>query len=338
MVKRALITGITGQDGSYLAELLLEKGYEVYGLIRRLSAPCYERITHILDRITLICGDLLDQSSLSLALNLSEPDEVYNLAAMSHVGESFKQPLACAEYNGLGTLRLLEAIRLSGAPVRFYQASTSELFGNAKESPQHENTPFVPCSPYATSKLFAHGCVRNYRQAYGLHASCGILFNHESPRRGMDFVTRKISNGIARIKAGLLETITLGNLNASRDWGYAPDYVRAMWLMLQQETPDDYVIATGETHSITEFFEEALRITNLPGFMYRYVTTQPDLYRPAEVHYLVGNASKAHRVLGWEPTISFEELVQIMVEADYADIQTTKSGKESRVESRLKAV
>ncbi len=257
MAKTALITGITGQDGSYLCELLLSKGYTIYGLVRRSSSPTYERIAHVLPDLTLLTGDLLDQSSLSLALDMARPDEVYNLAAMSHVGESFKQPLATAEYNGLGALRLLEAIRLSGAPVRFYQASTSELFGNAKESPQDESTPFVPCSPYATAKLFAHQTVANYRQSYGIHASCGILFNHESPRRGLDFVTRKIARGVAEIKACLRETIQLGNINAYRDWGFAGDYVKAMWLMLQQPEPDDYVIATGKTHSVMEFVDLA---------------------------------------------------------------------------------
>ena len=342
MVKRALITGITGQDGSYLAELLLEKGYEVYGLIRRLSTPNTERIAHLVGQLHLVAGDMLDQSSLTLALDMAQPDEIYNLAAMSHVGESFKQPLACAEYNGLGALRLLEAIRLSGAPVRFYQASTSELFGNALESPQHENTPFAPCSPYATSKLFAHHSVCNYRDSYGLHASCGILFNHESPRRGHDFVTRKITRGIAEIKAGLRETLSLGNLNVYRDWGYAPDYVRAMWLMLQQETPDDYVIATGKTWNIAEFVAKACDYVNLPRVWHRYVEVDESLKRPADVSMLVGDANKARRVLGWEPTISFTHLVALMMEADletvYAESQAGSQRAQSWAETRLEAL
>ncbi len=321
MVKRALITGITGQDGSYLAELLLAKGYTVYGLIRRLSTPNIERIQHILADIHLLIGDLLDQSSLSLALDRSQPDEIYNLAAMSHVGESFKQPVATGEYNGLGVVRLLEALRLSGGHARFYQANTSELFGNAKEYPQNESTPFSPRSPYATAKLYAHRSVSNYRESYGLHASCGILFNHESPRRGLDFVTRKITHGVARIRAGLQSHITLGDLFASRDWGFAGDYVEAMWLMLQQETPDDYVIATGEEHRLTEFLGLACAYAGLPNPWHMYVKISEEFKRPADIVSLCGNAEKARRVLGWQPHTTFEQLVEMMVAADIESIK-----------------
>ncbi len=329
MSKTALITGITGQDGSYLAELLLEKGYTVYGLVRRLSTPNIERISHIFSRITLICGDLLDQSSLSLALDLSQPDEIYNLAAMSHVGESFKQPVATGEYNGLGVVRLLEALRLSGGHARFYQASTSELFGNAKEYPQNENTPFSPQSPYATAKLYAHQSVINYRASYGLHASCGLCFNHESPRRGMDFVTRKISAGVARIKAALASHITLGNLNACRDWGFAGDYVEAMWLMLQQETPDDYVIATGQNHDIADFAVLACEYAGLPKHWTSYVESSDEFKRPADIVSLAGDASKARRVLGWQPHTTFEQLVEMMVEADMERVKDDKYSLEA---------
>jgi GDPmannose 4,6-dehydratase len=315
-MKRALVTGITGQDGSYLAEFLLLKGYEVYGLVRRLSAPNYERIETILDRIVLIQGDMLDQSSLSLALDKARPDEVYNLAAMSHVGTSFQQPVACAEMTGMGTLRLLEAIRLSRADVRFYQAGTSELFGNASETPQNEATPFHPRSPYGNAKLFAHQSVRNYRESYGLFAVNGILFNHESPRRGLDFVTRKITDGVARIKAGLLDKIALGNINVYRDWGYAGDYVQAMWAMLQQESPDDYVIATGKSHSVIDFVRLACQYAGLQGSLVDYITPDASLTRSSEVHSLVGDASKAKRVLGWEPEVGFHELVAMMVQSD----------------------
>ncbi len=315
-MKRALITGITGQDGSYLAELLLEKGYEVYGLVRRHSAPNYERISHIMERITLTQGDLVDQSSLSLALERSRPDEVYNLAAMSHVGTSFEQPVAAGEYNGLGVLRLLEAVRLTKRPIRFYQASTSELFGNATKSPQDEATPFSPRSPYATAKLFAHQSVANYRDAYGMFACAGILFNHESPRRGLDFVTRKITHGVACIREGLQNYIRLGNLSTYRDWGYAPDYVEAMWLMLQQDEPEDFVIATGEKHNVGEFAALACTAAGLPDKWNRYIEIDGDLFRPADVCSLVGDASKAKEKLGWTPTVHFEELVARMVAAD----------------------
>lgn len=312
---RALITGITGQDGSYLADLLLTKGYTVYGMVRRSSSPNYERIEHILDSITLIQGDLLDQSSLSRAIDIAQPDEVYNLAAQTHVGESFKQPVATAEYTGLGCLRLLEALRLSGGHARFYQASTSELFGNAHYVPQDEQTPFAPRSPYAVAKMFAHHTTINYRQAYGIFACCSIMFNHESPRRGLDFVTRKITDGVARIKCGLQDTLELGNVNAQRDWGYAKDYVRAMWLMLQQAHPSDYVIATGESHSVEDFLEEAFSVAGLAHWSH-YVKINESLYRPTDIHDLCGNASKAQKKLGWNPTVSFNELVSMMVHAD----------------------
>jgi GDPmannose 4,6-dehydratase len=311
---RAIITGITGQDGSYLAELLLRKGYQVYGLVRRLSAPNYERIEHILNDIALVQGDLLDQSSLERALDIAQPDEVYNLASMSHVGTSFQQPIATAEQTGLGVVRLLEAMR--GCSARFYQASTSELFGGGKTFPQNERTPFHPRSPYGIAKLYAHWSTINYRESYGVHASAGILFNHESPRRGLDFVTRKITCGLARIKHGLQDKVTLGNLEACRDWGYAGDYVEAMWLMLQQEKPGDYVIATGETHSIEEFFALACECAGLPHPWQQYVEIDEALYRPAEVNILIGDASRAKRVLGWQPHVDFIELVATMVDYD----------------------
>jgi GDPmannose 4,6-dehydratase len=315
-VARSLITGITGQDGSYLAEFLLAKGYEVYGLVRRLSTPNNGRIEHILPDIDLIQGDLLDQSSLERAIDKSQPDEVYNLAAMSHVGLSFEQPTATGEYNGLGVVRLLEAIRLSGGDIKFYQASTSELYGNALVSPQNEVTPFYPRSPYGCSKLYAHTSVANYREAYGMFACSGILFNHESPRRGLAFVTRKISNTVARIKYGQQKTLDIGNINASRDWGYAGDYVEAMWLMLQQEQPKDYVIATGKTHTVGEFISLACENANLPGAWHDYVNIDPTFFRPADVHFLIGDSSLAKKELGWTPKVNFEQLVQMMVEAD----------------------
>ncbi len=261
----------------------MQKGYEVYGLVRRHSVARYDNIEHILGDITLLTGDLLDQSSLTLALDQARPDEVYNLAAMSHVGESFKQPAATAEYNGVGVIRLLEAIRLSGAPVRFYQASTSELFGQVMESPQNESTPFHPRSPYGVAKLYGHWATVNYREAYHLFACAGILFNHESPRRSVDFLTRKVSLGVARIKNGLQDKITLGNMNALRDWGYAADYVEAMWLMLQQDEPRDYVIATGKSHYVSEFVKLACEYAGLPDRWNHYVTIDPDLHRPADV-------------------------------------------------------
>ena len=321
---RALISGVTGQDGSYLCEFLLAKGYKVYGLVRRLSSPNTSRIEHILPDITLLTGDLLDQSSLERAIGIAQPDEVYNLAAMSHVGLSFQQPAATGEYNGLGVVRLLEAIRLSGGEIKFYQASTSELFGNALVSPQDEVAPFYPRSPYGCAKLYAHHSVISYREAYGMYACAGILFNHESPRRGLDFVTRKISLAVARIKCGLQESLDIGNINAYRDWGYAGDYVEAMWLMLQQYKPRDYVIATGKTHSVGEFIALACEYAGLPLPWHDYVNIDPAFNRPSDVHCLIGDASLARRELGWKPKVNFVQLVNMMVEADLQLVSSQK--------------
>ncbi|WP_376792171.1 GDP-mannose 4,6-dehydratase [Thermoflexus sp.] len=312
--KRALITGITGQDGSYLAEFLLEKGYEVIGMVRRTSTVNFERIRHIQDRITLVQGDLLDQSSLIDILREYRPHEVYNLAAQSFVPTSFKQPVLTGEFTALGVTRLLEAIRLVDPTIRFYQASSSEMFGKVKEVPQNENTPFHPRSPYGVAKVYAHWITVNYRESYGMFAVSGICFNHESPRRGLEFVTRKITYTAAKIKLGLAHELRLGNLEARRDWGYAPDYVRAMWLMLQQDEPEDYVIATGETHSVREFVELAFDYLGLDWK--KYVVVDPALYRPADVDLLVGDATKARTKLGWAPSVTFEQLVKIMVDAD----------------------
>ncbi|MER3401006.1 MAG: GDP-mannose 4,6-dehydratase [Thermoflexus sp.] len=315
--KRALITGITGQDGSYLAEFLLEKGYEVIGMVRRTSTVNFERIRHIQDRITLVQGDLLDQSSLIDILREYRPQEVYNLAAQSFVPTSFKQPVLTGEFTALGVTRLLEAIRLvDPTTIRFYQASSSEMFGKVREVPQNENTPFHPRSPYGVAKVYAHWITVNYRESYGMFAVSGICFNHESPRRGLEFVTRKITYTAARIKLGLAHELRLGNLEARRDWGYAPDYVRAMWLMLQQDEPEDYVIATGETHSVREFVELAFDYLGLDWR--KYVVVDPALYRPADVDLLVGDATKARTKLGWAPSVTFEQLVKIMVDADLA--------------------
>lgn len=314
--KRALITGITGQDGSYLAEFLLEKGYEVIGMVRRTSTVNFERIRHIQDRITLVQGDLLDQSSLIDILREYRPHEVYNLAAQSFVPTSFKQPVLTGEFTALGVTRLLEAIRLVDPTIRFYQASSSEMFGKVREVPQNENTPFHPRSPYGVAKVYAHWITVNYRESYGMFAVSGICFNHESPRRGLEFVTRKITYTAARIKLGLARELRLGNLEARRDWGYAPDYVRAMWLMLQQDEPEDYVIATGETHSVREFVELAFDYLGLDWR--KYVVVDPALYRPADVDLLVGDATKARTKLGWAPSVTFEQLVKIMVDADLA--------------------
>ena len=313
---RALITGITGQDGSYLAELLLEKGYDVTGVVRRSSAPNLWRIEHLLDRITLRPGDLLDQQSLMRIIQDVRPDEIYNLAAMSFVPASWDQPLLTGEYNSMGVTRLLEAVRQVDLDVRIYQASSSEMFGRVREVPQTELTPFYPRSPYGVSKVFGHYITVNYRESYGLFAVSGILFNHESPRRGLEFVTRKVSDGVARIKLGLADRLALGNLDAQRDWGYAGDYVRAMWLMLQQDTADDYVIATGVSHSVRELVEIAFGHAGLDWR--RFVHTDPSLLRPAEVDHLVGDASKAKSALGWHPAVSFEQLVRMMVDADLA--------------------
>jgi GDPmannose 4,6-dehydratase len=326
MTKSALITGITGQDGSYLAELLLGKGYEVYGLARRLSTPNTERIEGILDRITLIEGDLTDQSSLDEAARVAEPDEVYNLAAQSFVGTSWKQPVLTGNVTGLGAIRVLEAIRQNCPDARVYQASSSEMFGKVQETPQSESTPFYPRSPYGIAKVFAYWATVNYRESYGMFCANGILFNHESPRRGIEFVTRKITDGVARIYHGLDSSLRLGNLDAQRDWGFAGDYVIAMWLMLQEKTPDDYVIASGEAHSVREFVDLAFREAGLDYG--KYIEIDPELFRPAEVSFLLGNPSKAHKNLGWEPKVTFRELIKIMVAADLERYERKKrSGK-----------
>jgi GDPmannose 4,6-dehydratase len=314
MAKRALITGITGQDGSYLAELLLEQGYEVIGMVRRLSAPNVWRIEHLLDRITLKPADLLDQLSLLRLLADVRPHEVYNLAAMSFVPASWDQPMLTGEFNSQGVTRLLDAVRYVDPSIRIYQASSSEMFGKVREVPQNELTPFYPRSPYGVSKVFAHYITVNYRESYNLFAVSGMLFNHESPRRGVEFVTRKVTHGVARIKLGLADSLPMGNLDARRDWGFAGDYVRAMWLMLQQAQPDDYVIATGVSHSVKELIEIAFERAGLDW--QKYVRTDPALIRPAEVDHLLGDASKAKRELGWEPKVNFRQLVEMMVDAD----------------------
>ena len=312
--RRALITGITGQDGSYLAEFLLQQGYEVSGLIRRSSTVNVERIRHFQDDVRLLSGDLLDQNSLMSAIQEAQPQEVYNLGAQSFVPASWEQPLLTGEITGLGVTRLLEAIRSTDPSIRFYQASTSELFGKVHESPQSETTPFYPRSPYGVSKMYGHWITINYRESYGLYATNGILFNHESPRRGMEFVTRKITHGVARIKHGQATKLPLGNLDARRDWGFAGDFVRAMWLMLQQDKPDDFVIATGVDRTIREFCEVAFSCADLDWE--QYVTIDERFLRPAEVEILRGDPAKAKRVLNWEPEVSFEEMVRLMVERD----------------------
>src|SRR3989338_7181700 len=313
-MKKALITGITGQDGSYLAELLLSKGYQVYGMVRRCSMENYERIAHLLDRITLRNGDLLDEMSLINVIEQTEPDEIYNLAAQSFVPASWEQPLLTAEFTALGVCRLLEAVRRVNSNIRFYQASSSEMFGKVREVPQKESTPFYPRSPYGVSKVYGHYLTVNYRESYNLFACSGILFNHESPRRGLEFITRKVSHGVARIKLGLAKEMRLGNLDAERDWGFAGDYVEAMWMMLQQAKPDDYVIATGIKYSVRELVELAFSHF---GLDYRnFVVIDPSLIRPAEVDLLLGDATKARTRLGWEPKVSFKELIRMMVDAD----------------------
>jgi GDPmannose 4,6-dehydratase len=312
--KRALITGITGQDGSYLTELLLEKGYEVVGVVRRSSAPGLARIEHLLDRITLRPADLLDQLSLIRVLADVQPDEVYNLAAMSFVPASWDQPMLTGEFNAQGVTRVLEAVRHVNPAIRVYQASSSEMFGKVREVPQTELTPFYPRSPYGVSKAYGHYITVNYRESYGLFACSGILFNHESPRRGLEFVTRKVTHGVARIKLGLADTLSLGNLDAQRDWGFAGDYVRAMWLMLQQPEPDDFVVATGHSHSVRQLVEAAFSWAGLDW--QKPVVLDPALVRPAEVDLLVGDASKARQVLGWTTTVDFRALVGMMVDAD----------------------
>jgi GDPmannose 4,6-dehydratase len=313
--KSALITGITGQDGSYLAELLLEKGYEVHGMVRRSSTEKFERIEHLRDRITLHQGDLLDQRSLVDALRASKPDEIYNLAAMSYVAVSWIQPTLTAEFTGVGVTRILEAMREVCPEARFYQASSSEMFGKVLEIPQTENTPFYPRSPYGVAKAYGHFITVNYRESYNLHATSGILFNHESPRRGLEFVTRKITWHAAAIKLGLRDKISLGNLDAERDWGYAKDYVEAMWLMLQQDKAEDYVIATNTSNSVRECVEVAFDQANIDDWQ-SYVEIDPAFVRPAEVDHLIGSYDKAERDLGWKPTTTFEQLIRLMVDAD----------------------
>jgi GDPmannose 4,6-dehydratase len=318
--RRALITGITGQDGSYLAELLLEKGYEVCGMVRRASTENFERISHLVDRIQLVQADLLDQYSLVEALQESEPNEVYNLGAQSFVPTSWRQPVLTAEFTGVGVTRLLEAIRRVDPEIRFYQASSSEMFGKVREVPQTEKTPFYPRSPYGVAKVYGHFITVNYRESYGLYAVSGILFNHESPRRGLEFVTRKISDGVARIKLGLSDELRLGNLEAQRDWGYAGDYVEAMWMMLQEDEPDDFVIATSEPHSVQEFVDAAFAHVGIDPAP--YLGIDPKFLRPAEVDHLVGDPSKAREQLGWQPRVSFPELVEMMVDADIERLTT----------------
>lgn len=311
---RALITGITGQDGSYLAEFLLSQGYDVYGMIRRSSTVNFERIAQIQEKITLVTGDLLDEVSMIHVLQETRPNEVYNLAAQSFVQTSWAQPVFTGETTALGVTRLLDAIRIVDPEIRFYQASSSEMFGRVLEVPQNEKTPFYPRSPYGVAKVYGHWITVNYRESHNMHAISGILFNHESPRRGLEFVTRKISNGVARIKLGLDDKLALGNLEAQRDWGYAGDYVKAMWLMLQRDTPEDFVIATGETHSVKEFCEVAFAAVDLDWA--RYVVQDPAFMRPAEVDFLVGDSSKAERLLGWKSDVDFASLVEMMVRND----------------------
>jgi len=322
---RALITGITGQDGSYLAELLLEKGYDVWGMVRRASTESYERIDHLRDRLRFVQADLLDQPSLTSALVEAEPDEVYNLAAQSFVPTSWTQPVLTAEFTAVGVTRLLEAIRQVDPGIRFYQASSSEMFGKVRETPQNELTPFYPRSPYGVAKAYGHYLTVNYRESYGLFACSGILFNHESPRRGLEFVTRKVSAGVARIKLGLAGELALGNLDARRDWGFAGDYVDAMWRMLQQDEPDDYVIATGVTHTVEHLVDVAFEHAGLDRDA--HVRTDPAFLRPAEVDLLVGDARKARVQLAWTPTVDFETLVRMMVDEDVRRL----SGAEARV-------
>ncbi len=310
----ALITGITGQDGSYLAELLLDKGYDVWGMVRRSSTESYDRIEHIRERISFVQGDLLDQPSLTQALIESEPDEVYNLAAQSFVPTSWAQPVLTAEFTAVGVTRLLEAIKQVNPKIRFYQASSSEMFGKVQEVPQSEVTPLYPRSPYGVAKCYGHYITVNYRESYGMHCSSGILFNHESPRRGLEFVTRKVTDGVARIKLGLADHLAMGNLDAKRDWGFAGDYVEAMWRMLQQDEPDDYVVATGETHTVERLVELAFGHADLDWK--DYIRIDEQFVRPAEVDLLIGDPAKAKAKLGWEPKVSFEELVAMMVDGD----------------------
>jgi len=314
LTKKALITGITGQDGSYLAEFLLGKGYEVYGMVRRSSTINYERISHIQDRVKLMQGDLLDQNSLIQALRISEPDEVYNLGAQSFVPTSWNQPVLTGEFTALGVTRMLEAIRTVNPKIRFYQASSSEMFGKITETPQNERTPFYPRSPYGVAKVYGHWITVNYRESYGIFCCSGILFNHESPRRGLEFVSRKVTSAAAKIKLGLQKELRMGNLDARRDWGFAGDYVEAMWLMLQQKEPEDYVVGTGISHSVKDLIKVAFDHVGLDWE--EYVVSDPKLFRPAEVDYLLGDPRKAKSKLGWQPKVTFEELIRMMVDAD----------------------
>jgi GDPmannose 4,6-dehydratase len=318
---KTLITGITGQDGSYLAEFLLARGYEVIGMVRRTSTINFDRIRDFQDRIEIVQGDLLDQVSLINILQEHRPDEVYNLAAQSFVPTSFQQPVLTGEFTALGVTRVLDAIRIVDPQIRFYQASSSEMFGKVHEVPQRETTPFHPRSPYGVAKVYGHWITINYRESYNLFACSGILFNHESPRRGLEFVTHKITHAVARIKLGLADELRLGTLEARRDWGYAPDYVHAMWLMLQHDHPDDYVVATGETHSVREFCQVAFDYVGLDWE--KHVVVDPKFHRPAEVDLLVGDPSKAGRILHWEPTVTFQQLVRVMVDADLTALQQT---------------
>jgi GDPmannose 4,6-dehydratase len=311
---RALITGITGQDGSYLAELLLSKGYEVYGMVRRSSTETFDRINHVRDKINIVQADLLDQLSMITIVEQIRPNEIYNLAAQSFVPTSWSQPVLTGEFNALGVTKMLEAIRLVDKKIRFYQASSSEMFGKVREVPQKETTPFYPRSPYGVAKVYGHFITVNYRESYGIHATSGILFNHESPRRGLEFVTHKITDGAARIKLGLADKLALGNLDAKRDWGFAGDYVRAMWLMVTQDKADDYVVATGQSHAVKDFVVEAFSHVGLDW--QKYVVSDPRYMRPAEVDFLVGDSGKAKKVLGWEPEVDFKGLVRMMVDAD----------------------
>ena len=321
-MRKALITGITGQDGSYLAEFLLAEGYQVWGLVRRSSTESFERIQHLGDRVTLLQGDLLDQNSILSALAVSTPDEVYNLAAQSFVPTSWNQPVLTGEFTALGVTRMLEAVRVANPAIRFYQASSSEMFGKVLESPQTEKTPFYPRSPYGVAKVYGHFITVNYRESYNLFAASGILFNHESPRRGLEFVTRKITNAVARIKLGLQKKLPLGNLDAMRDWGFAGDYVRAMWLMLQQPKPGDYVIATGKSHRVQDIVELAFSHVGLRW--QDHVEIDPALVRPAEVDRLLGNPALAREKLGWQPNVDFEGLIRMMVEADLEVVRRAK--------------
>ncbi|MHB1326231.1 MAG: GDP-mannose 4,6-dehydratase [Thermoleophilia bacterium] len=319
MTKNALITGITGQDGSYLAEFLLEKGYNVFGMVRRSSTENFERIVHIRDKVTLIQADLLDQMSLIAAISESQPDEIYNLAAQSFVPTSWTKPVLTAQFTALGVTRMLEAMRHTKSDARFYQASSSEMFGKVAEVPQTEKTPFHPRSPYGVAKVYGHFITINYRESYNLYACSGILFNHESPRRGYEFVTRKVTDGVARIKLGLIDELRLGNLDAKRDWGYAGDYVRMMWMMLQQDDPDDYVICSGETHSVEELVQIAFDYAGLDWK--KYIKIDQRFVRPAEVDLLIGDAAKAREKLGWETRVTFEEMIRMMVDNDLKMVQ-----------------